>query len=72
MNRLSQLDLRQRYNIVVLTTLAIASLLLILCLYLAIKNYADEYTSHYWQEHTGLFADSVQYSVTIGSKLDLK
>jgi signal transduction histidine kinase len=68
MNRLSQLDLRQRYNLVILAILAFASLLLILCLYLAIKNYADEYTSHYWQEHTGIFADSVQYSVTMGSK----
>ena len=68
MNRLLHLNLRQRYNLVVLATLAIASLLLILCLYLAIKNYANAYTSHYWQEHTGLFADSVQYSVAMGSK----
>ncbi|NTW44262.1 MAG: hypothetical protein HGB14_07465, partial [Anaerolineaceae bacterium] len=68
MNRLPQLDLRQRYNFVVLSTLAIASYLLILCLYLAIKNYANDYTSHYWQEHTGIFADSIQYSVTMGAK----
>ena len=68
MNRLSRFDLQQRYNLALLMTLAIASYLLILCLYLAIKNYANDYTSHYWQEHTGIFADSIQYSVTMGAK----
>jgi signal transduction histidine kinase len=68
MNRFSKFDLRQRYNFALLTTLAIASYLLILCLYLAIKSYANDYTSHYWQEHTGIFSDSIQYSVTMGAK----
>jgi len=68
MNGFSRIDLRQRYNFALLMTLAIASYLLILCLYLAIKNYANEYTRHYWQEHTGIFADSIQYSVTMGAK----
>jgi sensor histidine kinase YesM len=69
MNRFFRFDLRQRYNFALLTTLAIASYLLILCLYWAIKNYANEYTSHYWQEHTGIFSDSIQYSVTMGAKV---
>ena len=69
MNGFSRFDLRQRYNLALLMTLAIASYLLILCLYLAIKSYANEYTSHYWQEHTEIFADSIQYSVTMGAKM---
>jgi signal transduction histidine kinase len=68
MNALNQLDLRQRYNLIVFMTLGVAGCLLMLCLTLAIENYANDYTNHYWQEHTGIFADSVEYSVTLGAK----
>jgi len=68
MMALSGLDLRQRYNLVILATLAIAGCLLILSLYLAIKDYANDYTRHYWQEHAGILANSVEYSVTLGAK----
>lgn len=68
MNALNQLDLRQRYNLVVFITLGVAGCLLMLCLTLAIENYANDYTNHYWQEHTGIFAHSVEYSVTLGAK----
>jgi signal transduction histidine kinase len=68
MNALNQLDLRQRYNLIVFVTLGVAGCLLMLCLTLAIENYANDYTNHYWQEHTGIFAHSVEYSVTLGAK----
>jgi signal transduction histidine kinase len=68
MNALNQLDLRQRYNLIIFITLGVAGCLLMLCLTLAIENYANEYTNHYWQEHTGIFAHSVEYSVTLGAK----
>lgn len=63
-----QLDLRQRYNLTVLLTLAVAGFLLILGLYIAIKDYANDYTRHYWQDHAGIVANSVEYSVTLGAK----
>lgn len=68
MSTLNKLDLRQRYNLTVLLTLAVAGFLLIVSLYLAIKDYATDYTRHYWQEHAGIFAHSVEYSVTLGAK----
>jgi signal transduction histidine kinase len=68
MNALNQLDLRQRYNLIVFITLSVAGCLLMICLTLAIENYANDYTNHYWQEHTGIFAHSVEYSVTLGAK----
>ncbi|ESS71682.1 signal transduction histidine-protein kinase BarA [Methyloglobulus morosus KoM1] len=68
MNAFNQLDLRQRYNVIVFITLAIAGCLLVLCLTLAFENYANDYTNYYWQEHTGIFAHSVEYSVTLGAK----
>jgi hypothetical protein len=68
MNVLNQLDLRQRYNVIVFITLGVAGCLLIICLYFAIENYANAYTNHYWREHTGIFAHSVEYSVTLGAK----
>jgi signal transduction histidine kinase len=68
MNALNHLDLRQRYNLIVFITLGVAGCLLMLCLTLAIENYADDYTNFYWQEHTGIFAHSVEYSVTLGAK----
>ena len=68
MNALNQLDLRQRYNLTVFIALGVAGCLLMFCLALAIENYANDYTNHYWQEHTGIFAHSVEYSVTLGAK----
>lgn len=68
MKTLNQLDLRQRFNLSVLMTLGIAGCLLMLGLTLAIENYANDYTNHYWQEHTDIFAHSVEYSVTLGAK----
>lgn len=68
MKAVSQLDLRQRYNLSVLIALAIAGYLLVLCFYLVTESYAKVYTRHYWQEHAGIFADSVEYSVTVGAK----
>jgi signal transduction histidine kinase len=68
MNALNQLNLRQRYNLIVFITLGVAGCLLMICLTLAIENYANDYTNHYWQEHTGILAHSVEYSVTLGAK----
>lgn len=68
MKALTKLDLRQRYNLTVLIALAIAGYLLVLCFYLVTDRYAKEYTRHYWQEHAGIFAESAEYSVTLGAK----
>lgn len=68
MKRLKQLNIRQRYHLIVLVTLAFAGSLLLASLNLVIKNYANGYTSRYWQDHTAIFAESAQFAVLMGAK----
>ena len=67
MNLPSSLNLRQRYNLTVFIAIALAYCLLIGLLYKVIDNYAGDYTSHYWQDYTKTFSDSVKYSVIMRS-----
>ena len=68
MKRLKQLNIRQRYHLVILVTLVFAGFMLLASLYFVIKNYANAYTSRYWQDHTRIFAESVQFAVLMGAK----
>jgi signal transduction histidine kinase len=68
----SQLDLRQRFNLTVFVSIAVAASLLIILVYGVTAKYADDYSSHYWQEHAKTFADSVKYPVIMGSTSDSK
>jgi len=67
MNLPAHLNLRQRYNLTVFIAIALAYCLLIGLLYKVIDNYAGDYTSHYWQDYTKTFSDSVKYSVIMRS-----
>lgn len=67
MNLPAPLNLRQRYNLTVFIAIALAYCLMIGLLYKVIDNYADDYTSHYWQDYTKTFSDAVKYSVIMRS-----
>lgn len=66
--QLKQLNIRQRYHLIILLTLAFAGCLLLISLYFVIKNYATAYTSRYWQDHIAIFAESAQFAVVMGAK----
>ena len=68
MMQLKQLNIRQRYHLIILATLALAGLLLLISLYFVIRNYANAYTNRYWQNHTIVFAESAQFGVIMGAK----
>lgn len=68
MMRLKNLNIRQRYHLIVLVTLLFAGCMLLASLYFVIKNYANAYTSRYWQDHTTIFAESAQFAVLMGAK----
>ena len=63
-----QLNIRQRYHLIILATLALVGLLLLISLYFVIRNYANTYTNRYWQNHTTVFAESAQFGVIMGAK----
>ena len=67
MKFISQLNLRQRYNIGVFAAIAIASCLLVGSMYVAMSTYAYEYSSHYWQNYTNTFSDSASYPIIVDS-----
>jgi|CXWL01.1.fsa_nt_gi signal transduction histidine kinase len=68
MKRLQQLNIRQRYHLIIVATLAFAGCLLLVSLDFVIRNYANDYTNRYWQDHTGIFAESAQFGVIMGAK----
>ncbi|MDO8941073.1 MAG: HAMP domain-containing sensor histidine kinase [Methylicorpusculum sp.] len=68
MKGLATLDLRQRYNVIVLTAILFATALLMMSVNLVIAKYAREYTHHYWQEYVNTYSDSVTYNLIIGSQ----
>jgi signal transduction histidine kinase len=67
MNIFTQLDLRQRYNIVVFIAITFASILLIVSIHAAISKYAYEYSSKYWANYTKTFSDSASSTVVLDS-----
>ncbi len=67
MNSILQLDLRQRFNLMILVTIISASCLLIVMMHVFISKYTNNYTNHYWREHTKTFSESALYPVIIGS-----
>lgn len=64
---LNRLDFRQRYDLVVLTSIAITGFLILLSLYIATLKYTSDYTRQYWQDYTHTFAHSIKYSVILHS-----
>lgn len=67
MTLFSRLNLQQRFNCLIFISIILASCLLIGLMYELISKYSNDYTNHYWREHTKTFADSALYSVIIGS-----
>lgn len=62
---LNRYDFRQRYDLVVLTSVAMAGMLIVASLYLAAYQYTSNYTRQYWKAYTLTFANSVKYSVVL-------
>ncbi|AEG00344.1 sensor histidine kinase [Methylomonas methanica] len=62
---LNRFDFRQRYDLVVLISVAMAGMLIIASLYVAAYQYASDYTRQYWKTYTLTFANSVKYSVIL-------
>ena len=73
MNRLSEalnrFDFRQRYDLMVLASVALAGLLIVMSLYLAAHQYTSAYTRQYWKEYTHTFAHSIKYGVILHSTI---
>ncbi len=68
MIKLKHLNIRQRYHLIILATLALAGCLLLVSLYFVIHNYANAYTNRYWQNHTAVFAESAQFGIIMGAR----
>lgn len=64
---LDRFNLQQRFNIMIFASIILASCLLIGLMHKLISNYITDYTSHYWREHTKIFAESSIYAVILGS-----
>lgn len=73
MNRLSEalnrFDFRQRYDLMVLASVALAGLLIVMSLYFAAHQYTSAYTRQYWKEYTHTFAHSIKYGVILHSTI---
>ncbi|OAI00917.1 hypothetical protein A1353_19100 [Methylomonas methanica] len=67
MKYFGRLNLQQRFNWLIFITIVFVSCLLIGLMYQLMSKYSNDYTNHYWREHTKTFADSALYSVIIGS-----
>lgn len=62
---LNRFDFRQRYDLVVLASVAMAGMLIVASLYLAAYQYTSDYTRQYWKAYTLTFAHSVKYGVIL-------
>lgn len=62
---LNSFDFRQRYDLVVLASVAMAGMLIVASLYLAAYQYTSDNTRQYWKAYTLTFAHSVKYSVIL-------
>ncbi|MDO8842718.1 MAG: HAMP domain-containing sensor histidine kinase [Methylicorpusculum sp.] len=67
MSLLDRYNIQQRFNLLIFISIFLASCFLIGFMNKLISNYINDYTSHYWREHTATFADSAIYSVILGS-----
>jgi len=67
MNLFGHLNLQQRFNWSIFISIIFAGCLLIGLMYQIMSKYSNDYTNHYWREHTTTFSDSALYAVILGS-----
>lgn len=67
MKVLDRYNLQQRFNLLIFVSIILSSCFLIGFMHKLISNYINDYTSHYWREHTKTFAESAIYAVILGS-----
>lgn len=67
MNLLDRYNIQQRFNLLIFISIILASCFLIGFMHKLISNYINDYTSHYWREHTKTFADSAIYPAILSS-----
>jgi signal transduction histidine kinase len=67
MNLFGHLNLQQRFNWLIFVSIIFAGCLLMGLMYQIMSKYSNDYTNHYWREHTSTFSDSALYAVILGS-----